>query len=261
MTTENEPHTDSAQTRRRAPACEIFDMLTAHAEQYQTAITISKVQQDIKSTFNIQLARAAISSRLRNIAAKGLITRVGGEGRGWYVFSDRVLATMGRSRSTSAETAPPVKKPRGLLKAANSKKIKSREFRENVEAFIQASKKKGRDLVFTTDSVLNFLRLTNVPVPPRTRIAKAVGNMIFQQRGVVKTDRPAVYCVPADEERFNKSSVRRPDVVAPRSARRVATQTPATTELQQLFRVVAESHAALQKALMRVSDLIGNFKE
>ena len=249
MTTENENNMAPTTKRRLAPACDVFDMLMAHAEQYQTSITISKVQQDIEETLGVRLARGAIAFRLRNIAAKGLIARAGGKGRGWYVFSDRFRKATGS------------KKVRGLLKVTNGKKVKNREFCENVEAFIRASKKKGRDLLFTTDSVLNFLRLHDMSVPPRARIAKAVGNMIFQQRGVVKTDRPAIYCVPADETRFNKSAVRRPDVVTPKSALRTATQTPTTTELQKLFRAAADGHAAVQQALVRLSDLIGTFKE
>jgi hypothetical protein len=257
MTTENETNDDSK--KRLAPACEVFDMLTAHAEQYQTAITISRVQQDIKATFGVDLARGPISSRLRNIASKGLIERAGGEGRGWWVFSAKVLKTLGLAPSEKQATRAP--KPRGLLKAENGKKVKNREFREIVEAFIRVTKKKNRDLVFTADSVLDYLRLNGLPVVPRERIAKAIGNMIFQQRGVVKTERMAVYCVPASEERFNKSAVQRPDVAVPKSVGRKAVRTPATTELQQLFRAAAEGHAVVQKALVRLSDLIGNFKE
>lgn len=257
MTTENETNDDSK--KRLAPACEVFDMLTAHAEQYQTAITISRVQQDIKTTFGVDLARGPISSRLRNIASKGLIERAGGEGRGWWVFSAKVLKTLGIAPSEKQAALAP--KPRGLLKAENGKKVKNREFRENVEAFIRAKKKKNRDLVFTTDSVLDYLRLRGHAVPPRARIAKALGNMICQQRGVVKTERLGVYCVPADEERFNKSAVRRPDVAVPESAPKKVAKHSDTTELRKLFREAAEGYATIQRAMVRLSDLIGNFKE
>lgn len=270
--TENENNMtahDENLVSKDVPAYGVFDLLTAHAEEYQNVITVTKVQKDIESTFGVRLGRNAIVARLRAVAAKGLITRDNAKGRGWYVYSNYVPATaeVVTDRSSKHNTTKPVKKARSLLKVANgNKKVKNREFSESVKTFIQASKKKGRNLVFTTDAVLSFLRLNNMAVPPRERIVKAISNMMAQKRGVVKTDRPAVYCVLAEEPRFdhksavqfNKSAVRRPDVVTPKNARQTAT--PPATEIQQVSQAVLAIAAAF-RAVSRLSGLIGNFKE
>jgi hypothetical protein len=263
MTIEHENDSDSADKKKRlAPACEIFDMLTAHADQYRNAITISKVQSDIEATMGVRLERGAISSRLRNIASKGLIVAAA-NGRGWWSFSDRTLRTLGRP-AAGTRTAKPARKPaRNLLKRDSRARVKG-EQREFVESFIRATKKKGHDLVFTKESVVDFMRLNGqrtVTKAQTKQIAKAIGNMIFQQAGIVKTDRPAVYCVPADEERFNKSVVQRPDVVAPKNARRTGAKQSETPELRKLLWAAAEGCAAVQRAMVGLSDLIGNFKE
>jgi hypothetical protein len=264
MTTDNENVNDGAERQKRvAPACEVFDMLTAHADNYLNSITITKVQDDIEATFGVRLDRGAISSRLRNIAVKGLIVRVaetgsGENSRGWWVFSDRVLRTLGKQPAKAAKSA---RSPRGLLKVKNGKKGKSREYRDAVESFIRASKKKDRELIFTADSVVDYLRLAGLPVQPRSRIAKALGNMIFQQCGVVKTGRHGVYCVPSEEDRFNKSAVRRPDVSVPKKAPRKVAKRSGDPELRELFRDAAEGYAMVQRAMARLSDLVGTFKE
>lgn len=281
--TENENNMtahDENLVSKDVPAYGVFDLLTAHAEEYQNVITVTKVQKDIESTFGVRLSRNAIVARLRAVAAKGLITRDNAKGRGWYVYSNYVptAAEVVTDRSSKHNTTKPVKKARSLLKVENgNKKVKNREFSESVKTFIQASRKKGRNLVFTTDAVLSFLRLNDMAVPPRERIVKAISNMMAQKRGVVKTDRPAVYCVLAEETRFdqpptrlmraamvqaaekiNKSAVRRPDVVTPKNARQTAT--PPATEIQQVSQAVLAIAAAF-RAVSRLSGLIGNFKE
>lgn len=275
MTTEDENNmtpTTSWKPIRKPHAHNVFDMLTAHAELYQNVITRVKVQQDIYATFGVWKGRNAVIELLRDIAAKGLITRDIAKGRGWYFFHSMPAAEMtdvaeDRIRDYISKTAEPVKRTRSLLRA----KPGNREASESVKAFIQASKKEDCELVFTKDAVLSFLRVNGMAVLPGRSIVKVIGNMIVQKRGVVKTDRKAVYCVLADEMRFGKSAVqskefevRRPDVVTPDNARQTDTQKDEDLEhVCQAVAAVALAFRAVSRlsGLRDLSGLISTFKE
>lgn len=270
MTTENDDDINSAPNNKRrvAPACDVFDMLTAHAAQYVSAITISKVQNDIEATFGVRLDRGAISSRLRNIAAKGLIQRAA-DGRGWWLFSERTMRALGKSPGAEQPVAGQrrslLKPPRGKQNRVGKPFGEKGLERELVEAFIRANKKAGCAFVLTKDSVADYLRLNGqhaVSKKQLRKIAKALSNMRDHNCGLVKTDRPGVYCVPAHENRFNASAAPRPDVAVPKNAsRQRAVQKSQAPELRKLMRAAADSCAAVQQALVVLSDLIGTFKE
>lgn len=294
MTTEDENNMTPT-TIRKPLAHNVFDMLTAHAELYHNVITIAKVQQDIYATFGVRRGRSAVVELLRDVAAKGLIIRNDLKGRAWYLFHSTPTVEMmdaaeGHIRYYIAKTAEPVRE-RSLLKARHS----SREVSESLKAFIQASKEKDCELLFNKDAVIKFLRLNGMTVLSGKRIVKAIGNMIAHESGVVKTDLKAVYCVPADETRFDKFEepsplnaerlrlfrlaqfdksavqskefeVRRPDVVTPDNAQQTATQNPIDKDLAQVCQAVAAVVIAFRavsrlSGLRNLSDFVGTFKE
>jgi len=292
MTTEDENNMTPTTTIRKPQAHNVFDMLTAHAELYHNIITIAKVQQDIYATFGVRKGRSAVVELLCDVAAKGLITRNTVKGREWYLFHSTPTVEMtdvaeDHIRDYITKTAEPVR-GRSLLKARHS----SREVSESLKAFIQASKEKDCELLFNKDAVIKFLRLNGMTVLSGKRIVKAIGNMIAHGSGVVKTDLKAVYCVPADETRFDKFEapnplnaerlrrfrlaqfdksavqskefeVRRPDVVTPDNARQTDTQNPTAEDLEHVCQAVAAVMVAFRAVsrLSSLSGLISTFKE